>query len=167
MADAIGEKEYELKDPLPIAVLRQGFDVWLANPRGSLYSRDHDTDEPNGRKFYQSWDYYNYSVDNLGLTDQVAAVDFIIEYSKHKKLSYIGYSLGNMQMLIALSSQAEVIQTKLVNKVDRFVTLAPCPIMDLFFEEAVMPTILPSVYETLYGQVENQEALSDEQLVEA
>ena len=39
--------------------------------------------------------------------------------------------------------------------------------MDLFFEEGVMPSILPDVYENLYGLVENQNDLTSEEIVKA
>ena len=36
-----------------------------------------------------------------------------------------------------MSSSAELIQKNLVDKIDRFVALAPCPIMDLYFDTVV------------------------------
>jgi len=66
----------------------QGYDVWLGNSRGNTYSRKHATLDP------EELEYWNFSYDELGRYDLPASVDYILETTGQKKLSYVGYSLG-------------------------------------------------------------------------
>ena len=56
--------------PLPIALLDMGYDVWLANMRGTQYSRKHttlDSNDPNS-------EYWKFSWAEKGMLDMPAAI---------------------------------------------------------------------------------------------
>jgi len=73
----------------------QGYDVWMGNSRGNTYSRKHATLDPAQQE------YWDFSYDELGRYDLPASVDYILELTGQKKLSYVGYSLGSALFFVA------------------------------------------------------------------
>ncbi|KAJ7960318.1 Lipase [Quillaja saponaria] len=71
-----------------------GFDVWLANTRGTKYSRQHTSLSPGDPA------YWNWSWDELVKYDLPATIQYVHDLTG-QKLHYVGHSLGT---LIALAS---------------------------------------------------------------
>jgi len=94
-----------------------GFDVWLGNNRGSIYSRKHATLDPN-KDAAKFWDFSFYE---LGVNDAPAMVDFVTKKTGKAKISWIGHSQGTSQMFSALSENIDGLQSKL----NAFLAFAP------------------------------------------
>ncbi|MED6144213.1 hypothetical protein PIB30_013590 [Stylosanthes scabra] len=73
-----------------------GFDVWIANTRGTQYSRRHISLPTN------SSDYWNWSWDELVAYDLPATFEYVHNQTG-QKLHYIGHSQGTLIALAALS----------------------------------------------------------------
>ena len=106
-------------DPLPIALAKSGYDVWLGNNRGNSVSSRHeqldwDADEA---------EYWDYSFPEMAMNDLPAMLQTVFEETGEKKINYIGYSLGTTQMFYALSD-AEM-QMQLSKQLKQVVDLAP------------------------------------------
>ena len=67
---------------------REGYDVWLGNNRGSLYSLGHKTLSTKDRAYWEYWQA------DLGLKDVPTWIDFILEKTGLESLSYVGHSQG-------------------------------------------------------------------------
>lgn len=80
-----------------------GYDVWLANSRGNVYSRRHKSKDPN------SWsgDFWNFSWYEMGIFDHPAIIDYILYKTGFPKLYYIGHSQGTTSLLVLLSERPE------------------------------------------------------------
>ncbi|XP_045483639.1 lipase 1-like isoform X2 [Harmonia axyridis] len=78
-----------------------GLDVWIANCRGTTYSRGHKTYKENSEK------YWDYSFHEIGIYDVPIFIDFILEQTQQKKLYYIGVSQGCIALSILLSTRLE------------------------------------------------------------
>ncbi|KAK6912993.1 AB-hydrolase lipase domain [Dillenia turbinata] len=97
---------------LPFILADNGFDVWIANTRGTRFSRRHANLDP------AKPEYWNWSWDELVLHDLPAT--FGVVYSQTgQKIHYVGHSLGT---LIALASFSE---GRLVDKLKSAVLLSP------------------------------------------
>ncbi|KAF4620372.1 hypothetical protein D9613_000370 [Agrocybe pediades] len=99
---------------LPFVLAELGYDVWLGNNRGNKYSKKSIHHGPNSSKF---WDY---SIDDFAWHDIPDSINHILEVTKAKKLSYIGFSQGTAQAFAALS-----IHPALNEKINVFIALAP------------------------------------------
>ena len=93
----LGKENMDI-DPLPIALAKAGYDVWLGNSRGTRFSFKHEkldweTDEA---------DYWDFSFPELGIYDLPAALSMIKEKTGGKKIRYYGFSLGSTQMFYAM-----------------------------------------------------------------
>ncbi|KZV77036.1 triacylglycerol lipase [Peniophora sp. CONT] len=99
---------------LPFVLAEAGFDVWLGNNRGNKYSKKSNHHNPANAKF---WDF---SIDDFAWYDIPDSIEYILQTTGAKSLSYVGFSQGTAQAFAALS-----IHPQLNQKVNVFIALAP------------------------------------------
>ncbi|CAL7949363.1 unnamed protein product [Xylocopa violacea] len=87
------------KRGLAYILANAGYDVWLGNNRGNIYSRNHRSMLPTDRHFW------NFSYHELGTYDLPATIDYIIEQTNCNQLFYIGHSQGTTQFLVMMSQK--------------------------------------------------------------
>eukprot|EP00834_Sanchytrium_tribonematis_P008172 NODE_884_length_3321_cov_0.260708.p1 type:complete len:294 gc:universal NODE_884_length_3321_cov_0.260708:55-936(+) len=120
-----------------------GYDVWLANTRGNKYSKKHVSFDIDSEAFW------NFSIDEVAQFDVPAVTDYILQYTKQSKLSYIGFSQGTSQFFAALS-----INLDLQNKIDKFIALAavirPLPLRKTIPASLIQSS--PSLLYLLFGR---------------
>ncbi|KZS21232.1 Lipase-like protein [Daphnia magna] len=92
----------------------RGYDVWLGNARGNIYSRKHKTLNQNKDA------YWNFSWDEMGKFDIPAVLDFILSKTKRDKLIYIGHSMGCSMLFVAISTFPQ-----LASKIEMMFAFAP------------------------------------------
>ena len=76
-----------------------GYDLWLNNSRGNKFSRNHTRWDPD---VYPE-KYWDFSLQEMGLFDQPALFDFVLDKTGVEKVTYIGHSQGCAQMFAAMS----------------------------------------------------------------
>ncbi|MCL7052024.1 hypothetical protein MKW94_000808, partial [Papaver nudicaule] len=84
------------KQSLGFILADNGYDVWVANQRGTRYSRRHVRLDASGPV------YWDWSWDELAQYDLPAFLGFVNKQTG-KKINYIGHSLGTLQMLTSMS----------------------------------------------------------------
>lgn len=80
---------------------KKGYDVWLWNSRGNMYSKEHvsmNNSDPN---------FYNFTFHELGIYDTTATIDHILKVTGQKSIITIGHSLGTTNVLVAASLRPE------------------------------------------------------------
>ena len=92
-----------------------GFDVWLANNRGTRYGKAHVS------LSVDSEEYWDFNQEQLGLYDLPANIDFVLKHTNQTKLTYVGHSQGTTQMLMGASLSPYFFE----QHVNLFVALAP------------------------------------------
>lgn len=103
-------------DSLAFQIARAGYDVWLGNNRGSIYSKEHTSlDYDKDAKFF------DYSFYELGKYDLPAQINYVLQSTQYEKLTYIGHSQGTTQMY---SNLAEA-NNQMSEKINLFINLAP------------------------------------------
>ncbi|RKF76902.1 putative lipase [Golovinomyces cichoracearum] len=99
---------------LPFRLVEQGFDVWLGNNRGNKYSKKNMHISPNSTPFW------NFSIDEFAFYDIPDTIQYILQTTSAKSLSYIGFSQGTAQAFATLA-----VHPMLNDQVNVFIGLAP------------------------------------------
>ncbi|KAL9693307.1 hypothetical protein quinque_012592 [Culex quinquefasciatus] len=95
-----------------------GYEVWLANVRGSRYSKAHST------MLIQSKEYWDFTWHEMGYYDLPAMIDHVLNISNSNKLFYIGHSQGTTVYFVMSSSRPEY-----NDKIALMTALAPAVIL--------------------------------------
>ncbi|KAL6603791.1 hypothetical protein ACP70R_044152 [Stipagrostis hirtigluma subsp. patula] len=74
-----------------------GFDVWIANCRGTNSSRGHTSLSPNDAA------YWDWTWDDLVAYDLPAVLKFVYDHTGGQRVHYVGHSLGTLIMLASFS----------------------------------------------------------------
>jgi len=101
--------------------VRDGYDVWLGNSRGSTYSRDHVTYDPDKGKDRDK--YWAFSWQEMGKYDIPAVLDYVTVQTGIEKHAYIGHSQGTTQMFYAAAMPT--LKTHIEKRVSVFIALGP------------------------------------------
>lgn len=80
-----------------------GYDVWLSNARGNIYSRRHKTKNPNDA----SSGFWHFSWYELALYDYPAVIDYVREATNNSKVFIIGHSQGTTTLMTLLAEKPE------------------------------------------------------------
>lgn len=85
-------------DGIPFMLADAGYDVWLGNARGNVYSRKHIS---RSTLLYNFWDF---DWHEIGIYDLPASIDYILLNTQHTSVHYVGHSQGTTVFLVWLST---------------------------------------------------------------
>ncbi|KAF7491880.1 Gastric triacylglycerol lipase [Sarcoptes scabiei] len=105
----------QINDSLGFALSARGYDVWLANSRGNIYSSKHRHYD------YNSEEYWRFSLDDMIYFDLPAMIDHLRATTNHSTIAYVGHSQGNILMLGLMS-----INDYYQQMIQPFIALSPC-----------------------------------------
>ncbi|CAG2107302.1 unnamed protein product [Medioppia subpectinata] len=128
-------REGQVGNALAFVLATHGYDVWLANMRGNVYSLNHTVFTSDDT------DYWKFSIDEMIEYDFPALIDHILSATKHKTLSYIGHSQGTIMMFGLLASKLQY-----NNIIKPFIALSPVS----FLGHSTTPLIYMTYFERLY-----------------
>lgn len=74
-----------------------GYDVWLGNARGNIFSQVHETLDKS------THDFWNFSFHEIGVYDVSAIIDYALNKNNKTSLTYIGHSQGTTVFFTLLS----------------------------------------------------------------
>lgn len=92
---------------LPFLLLNQGFDVWLGNIRGNVFSSKHLTKDPND----DDSGFYAYTLDDFVNYDLPAMINYVKTRTGIKKMSYIAHSQGSTIFLMLYMAKPSFTQS--------------------------------------------------------
>ncbi|KRY57617.1 Gastric triacylglycerol lipase [Trichinella britovi] len=76
-----------------------GFDVWLSNVRGNVYSRRHVSLHPKSQEFWA------FTIDQMAIYDLPAIINFVLNETSAPSLHYAGHSQGTTIGFILFSER--------------------------------------------------------------
>ncbi|KAJ8972995.1 hypothetical protein NQ317_002275 [Molorchus minor] len=87
---------------IALALADEGYDVWLGNNRGNMWSRKHTTLDPDNQM-----EFWDFSFHEMGFFDTPAIIDYILNITGSEQISYIGHSEGTTQLFVMASMKPE------------------------------------------------------------
>ena len=87
------------RGPLPLNLVKRGYQVWMMNQRGTEYSRKHTSYQANSKEF---WDFDVFTLWN----DIESNIKTMKAFSGYDVFWYVGYSGATMQMLYGLATKS-------------------------------------------------------------
>ncbi|XP_036217310.2 lipase 3 [Bactrocera oleae] len=82
------------ENSLPYLLWRQGYDIWLGNNRGNIYTRRNVWYNATEREFW------NFSWHEMSIYDMPAMVDYIMQCTGEAKMHFVGISQGGTVFLV-------------------------------------------------------------------
>lgn len=106
-----------------IQLFNEGYDIWLTNSRGNLFSKNHTSLEPEFSK-----EFWDFSFADMGRYDVPANIDYVLQQTGKPQLSFVAWSQGTSQFFVSMTDD----KTKALvdEKVNLFVALSPVTFME-------------------------------------
>ena len=120
------ERTDENELAMPAQLFLEGYDVWIGNARGTMYSRKHFNLDPDD----DAAEYWDFSFVENGRYDLPAMIETIHgnpdPENPCKKITYIGHSAGTMSAFYGLSKAPYAYKY-----IGQVVALSPCFIANM------------------------------------
>uniref|UniRef100_A0A7E4VP39 Lipase n=1 Tax=Panagrellus redivivus TaxID=6233 RepID=A0A7E4VP39_PANRE len=110
-----------------------GFDVWMGNSRGNVYSRNHTILDT------KSTEFWNFTWYDMSRHDLNASIDTVLAATGEQSLYYVGHSQGTTTMFTKLAEEPEF-----GSKVRKFFALAP--VVTVGYIQGTMAIIASSMF---------------------
>ena len=92
---------------LPFLLAKEGFDIWLGNSRGNIFSNKHKSKNPDNIKS----GFYDYTMDDMVKYDLPATFKYIHGKTGGKKLSYIAHSQGSTLFFMSYMHNPSLVES--------------------------------------------------------
>ena len=106
--------DYLVPGGLAYTLANRGYDVWMGNFRGNLYSYTHKELEQKDTEFW------NFSWDEHGTVDLYCMLQHILDKTGTEQITFVGHSMGTTAFFVMLNKYPEMNQ-----KINYSVLLAP------------------------------------------
>ena len=127
------------RNSLPFLLLEQGYDVWLGNSRGTIFSLDHlSKDYKKGNS-----DYWDFSMDENAIYDLPASIEYVKQTTGATKINYIGHSQGTTVFLMLYMHNPSFIESS----INKYISLGTVP--NIAYSKSLPMSILDKIYDVL------------------
>jgi hypothetical protein len=92
---------------LPFLLMEEGFDVWLGNSRGNVFSLKHKWKDPNDKNS----GFFKYSMEENVKYDLPATIEYIKAKTGKQKMSYIAHSQGSTIFFMLYMSNPTLVES--------------------------------------------------------
>ena len=94
---------------LPFLLMEEGYDVWLGNSRGSLFSLKHKSKDPKD----PDSGFFNFTMEDHVKYDLPATIEYIKSKTGQKTMSYIAHSQGSTIFFMLYMSNSQLVESSI------------------------------------------------------
>ncbi|XP_074092258.1 lipase member K-like [Macrotis lagotis] len=126
---------------LAFTLADSGYDVWMGNSRGTIWSQKHIHYSPDSLEFWA------FSFDEMAKYDLVATLNFILNKTSQENLYFVGHDQGATIAFAAFSTNP-----KLAQKIKMFFALAP--VVSVRHSKGPLKTLIstpPFLFKIIFG----------------
>ena len=134
------------KYSLPFMLTDLGYDVWIGNNRGTIFSLDHISKDP------EDWngDYWDFNMDDYVVYDLPASITYVRQTTGANKIDYIGHSQGTTIFYMLYMHAPAYIEYS----INKFISLGSVP-------NIAYTNFLPiNILDKIYGLLEMSQPLT-------
>ena len=132
------------KRSLSYMLVDNGYDVWVPNVRGNMFSTGNTNRTLDSRNPFGP--YWDFSFMEMSDYDLPAAINFIKSQTGFDKIDYIGHSQGTTMFFLKYMADKEYIK----NNIKKFVALGPVPSVSNISSSIVQFLSTDSVFKKYY-----------------
>lgn len=127
------------KNSLPFMLSDSGYDIWIGNSRGTIFSREHISKDSS------DWndEYWDFSMDENVKYDLPASIDYVKQSTGSKKVNYIGHSMGTTIFNMLYMHNPSYVEAS----INKFISLGSVP--NIAYTELLPIVILDQIYKLL------------------
>jgi len=104
---------------LPFLLMEEGFDVWLGNSRGNVFSLKHKSKDPSD----PDSGFFNFTMEENVKYDLPATIQYIQSKTGKQTMSYIAHSQGSTIFFMLYMTYPELVESS----IDRLATIGTVP----------------------------------------
>lgn len=104
-------------DCLPFILAKHGYDIWLPNSRGNMFSSEHINPEYDSSALRSK--YWNFTWNEMAQFDLPAVVEYIKLRTGYEKISWVGHSQGTFQFYLSFALRPDYMNTN----IEKFVSI--------------------------------------------
>ena len=93
----------EINYKINLTIHYPGYDVWLGNSRGTVYSREHKTMDPDKDKVF-----WKYTWQDMAEKDLPAIINYTLDHTTYQQVHYIGHSQGSQIFYKQITSYSNI-----------------------------------------------------------
>lgn len=98
---------------LPIILAEKGYDVWVPNSRGNIFSTEHENRDYDPSSFFSN--YWNFTFHEMAKYDVPANIDYVKRITGYEKVDYIGHSQGSFTFFLAILNDPDYINRNIAS----------------------------------------------------
>lgn len=104
---------------LPFLLLKEGYDLWFGNNRGTIFSLKHESKDPYDEKS----SFFDYTMDDYVKYDLPTSISYVKSQTGVEKVSYIGHSQGTTTFFMLYMHNPQFVESS----IDHSISLATVP----------------------------------------